>query len=380
MPGRRDQKGARRMKNTLGNELTVTVFGESHGPAVGCVIDGLPSGVRIDLERLRRDMDYRRAAGAISTARSEADEVKFLSGVKDGIIEGTPLTLMIENGNVRRKDYDEIRTLARPGHADYAAEMRYRGYQDASGGGHFSGRLTAPLTAAGSIVRKMLEDRGILIATHIKELHGIKDDPLIEHNIQKTMEELNAKPFAVISPRVEIMMKSMIEDAAKKKDSVGGILETAVIGMEPGIGEPIFGALESGLSAALFAIPAVKGVEFGEGFHFSDLYGSEANDRFTMFHDQVATITNHNGGINGGISNGMTIRFCTCVKPTPSIARPQFTVDFRKMENTEITIQGRHDPAIVHRARIVVDSVTALVLADALASAHGRQWLGEKSI
>ena len=367
------------MKNTLGHELTVTVFGESHGPAIGCVIDGLPSGVRIDMDRLRHDMDLRRAAGSISTARKEADEVKFLSGVKDGIIEGTPLTLIIENKNVRRKDYDEIKNLARPGHADYTADVRYLGFQDASGGGHFSGRLTAPLTAAGSIVRKMLEDRGILIGTHIRRLHGIEDDPLIEHNIRKTLEELNEKPFAVLSPRVEIMMKSMIEDAAKKKDSVGGILEPAVVGMEPGIGEPMFGALESDLSAALFAIPAVKGVEFGEGFGFADLYGSEANDRFTLFHDQVATITNHNGGINGGISNGMTIRFSTCIKPTPSIARPQFTVDFRKMENTSILIKGRHDPAIVHRARVVVDSVTALVLADALAGAHGRQWLGEKS-
>ncbi|MBR2768645.1 MAG: chorismate synthase [Solobacterium sp.] len=366
------------MKNTLGNELTVTVFGESHGPAIGCVIDGLPSGARIDQERLNYDMGLRRAAGKISTARKEADEVKFLSGVRDGIIEGTPLALIIENTNVRRKDYDEILHLARPGHADYAAEMRYKGYQDASGGGHFSGRLTAPLTAAGSIVRKLLEDKGILIASHIKELHGIKDDPLLEHNIRETMAMLNTKAFPVLSERVEIMMKSMIEDAAKKKDSVGGILETVVCGMEPGIGEPMFGALESDLSAALFAIPAVKGVEFGEGFGFSDLYGSEANDRFTMFHDSIATITNHNGGINGGISNGMTIRFNTCIKPTPSIAKPQFTVDFKKKENTEIRIRGRHDPAIIHRARIVVESVTALVLADALASAHGRQWLGEK--
>ena len=297
------------MKNTLGNELTVTVFGESHGPAIGCVIDGLPSGARIDQERLNYDMGLRRAAGKISTARKEADEVKFLSGVRDGIIEGTPLALIIENTNVRRKDYDEILHLARPGHADYAAEMRYKGYQDASGGGHFSGRLTAPLTAAGSIVRKLLEDKGILIASHIKELHGIKDDPLLEHNIRETMAMLNAKAFPVLSDRVEIMMKSMIEDAAKKQDSVGGILETVVCGMEPGIGEPMFGALESDLSAALFAIPAVKGVEFGEGFGFSDLYGSEANDRFTMFHDSIATITNHNGGINGGISNGMTIRW-----------------------------------------------------------------------
>jgi len=365
------------MKNTLGNELTVTVFGESHGPAIGCVIDGLPSGCEIDMERLRHDMSLRRAVGTVSTGRREADEVKFLSGVKDGRTEGTPLALIIENTNVRRKDYEEIRYLARPGHADYAAEMRYKGFQDASGGGHFSGRLTAPLTAAGSIVRKLLEDKGIVIGTHIRTLHGIKDDPLLDHHLEETLRMLNQKQFAVISDEAGQKMIAAIEEARMNQDSLGGILETAVTGIEPGIGEPIFGAVESELAAALFAIPAVKGVEFGAGFGFSDLFGSEANDRFTMIHDQVATITNHNGGINGGITNGMPLRFSVCLKPTPSIARPQFTVDFKKKENTTIEIHGRHDPAVIHRARVVVDSVTALVLGDLLASAHGRQWLGE---
>ena len=365
------------MKNTLGNEITVTVFGESHGPAIGCVLDGLPSGFRIDRRRLSYDMNLRRAVGSISTGRNEADEVEVLSGLKDDITEGTPLTLLIRNTNVRRSDYDAIRYLARPGHADYAAEMRYKGFQDASGGGHFSGRLTAPLTAAGSILRQMLEAKGILIGTHIESLHGIHDDPLLEHHIKDTLNALNEKPFAVISESAGEQMKAAIEAARKQQDSLGGILETAVIGIEPGIGEPLFDSVESRLSSALFSIPAVKGVSFGAGFAFAELTGREANDRFTVWHRKIATITNHNGGINGGITNGMTVRFHTVIKPTPSIAQEQMTVDFKKKENTVIQIKGRHDPAIVHRARVVVDSVTAIVLADMLASAHGRQWLGE---
>lgn len=365
------------MKNTMGHNITMTVFGESHGAAIGCVLDGLPSGFRISRERLKEDMDRRRAVGAISTGRSEADQVEFLSGIKDDVTEGTPLAILIRNTNVRRKDYDEIRWLARPGHADYAAEMRYRGFQDASGGGHFSGRLTAPMTAAGSIVRQMLEAKGILIGSHISRLYDIEDDPLLAHHIDETLRSLNAKSFAVINEETGKKMIKAIEEARKEKDSLGGILETAVIGMEAGIGEPIFGSLESELAAALFGVPAVKGIEFGAGFGFASMFGHEANDRFTMFHGKVATITNHNGGINGGITNGMPVIFRTVIKPTPSIARPQFTVDFRTKENTSIEIHGRHDPAIIHRARIVIDSVTALVIADMLAGAHGTQWLGE---
>lgn len=365
------------MKNTFGNEITLTLFGESHGPAIGAVLDGLPSGFRIDEDRLKHDMDQRRAAGSISTARKEADQPEFLSGLKDGVTEGTPLAILIKNKNVRRSDYDAMRFLARPSHADYAAELRYKGFQDASGGGHFSGRLTAPIVAAGSIVRQMLEAKGILIGSHIKNLHGIEDDRLLEKGMEETLRALNEKSFPVINDEAGELMKKAIEEARKNQDSLGGILETAVLGMEGGIGEPIFGAVESVLSSGLFAIPAVKGVEFGSGFELAEMTGREANDRYTMFHGKVATITNHNGGINGGITNGMPIVFRTVIKPTPSISAPQFTVDFRKMENTTIEIKGRHDPAVIHRARVVVDSMTALALGDLLASAHGRQWLGE---
>ncbi len=375
MESGRDPGGNRTMKNTFGNEVTVTLFGESHGPAIGCVIDGLPSGFRIDEEQLKQDMDKRRAVGAISTGRHEADEVQFLSGVKDGVTEGTPLAILIANTNVRSKDYSSLENLARPGHADYTAEMRYHGFQDTRGGGHFSGRLTAPIVAAGSILRQMLAGHGILIATHIASLHGIEDDSFSEGSLKEQMELLNGRAFAVLNKATGEKMQQEIRKAAESLDSVGGILETVVLGMEAGIGEPEFCSAESDLSAAMFSIPAVKGVEFGEGFRFAELYGSQANDAFEIREGKVVTKTNHNGGINGGITNGMPIRFRTVIKPTPSIARKQETVNFRTMENTEIEIHGRHDPAIIHRARAVVDAMTAITLADMLASAHGRQWL-----
>ncbi len=366
------------MKNTFGNNIAVTIFGESHGPAIGCVIDGLPSGFQIDAERLRHDMDLRRPVNELSTGRREPDEVEFLSGVKDMVTEGTPLALIIRNTNVRRGDYGEMRWLARPGHADYTAELRYKGYQDASGGGHFSGRITAPLTAAGSILRQMLEQKGILIGSHIQKLHTIEEPRFLAHDLEKTLRELNEKEFAVIDEKTGEQMKKAIRHAREDQNSLGGILETAVLGMEAGIGEPFFDTVESRLSAGLFAIPAVKGVEFGAGFAFAEMDGVRANDRYTMIHKEVATITNNNGGINGGITNGMPIIFRTVIKPTPSISQPQFTVNFRKKENTTIEIHGRHDPAIIHRARVVVDSMTAIVLADFLAGAHGTQWLAEK--
>ena len=375
MESGRDPGGNRTMKNTFGNEVTVTLFGESHGPAIGCVIDGLPSGFRIDEEQLKQDMDKRRAVGAISTGRHEADEVQFLSGVKDGVTEGTPLAILIANTNVRSKDYSALENLARPGHADYTAEMRYHGFQDTRGGGHFSGRLTAPIVAAGSILRQMLAGHGILIATHIASLHGIEDDSFSEGSLKEQMELLNGRAFAVLNEATREKMQKEIRKAAESLDSVGGILETVVLGMEAGIGEPEFCSAESDLSAAMFSIPAVKGVEFGEGFRFAELYGSQANDAFEIREGKVVTKTNHNGGINGGITNGMPIRFRTVIKPTPSIARKQETVNFRTMENTEIEVHGRHDPAIIHRARAVVDAMTAITLADMLASAHGRQWL-----
>lgn len=368
------------MNNTIGNLITLTVFGESHGPAIGGVLDGLPPGLAVDEAYIASQMDLRRAVGKISTGRHEADVPEFLSGVKNGRTEGTPLAFMIRNSDVKRSDYDMLAETARPSHADYTGHVKYSGFQDASGGGHFSGRLTAVITAAGAILRQALEQKGILIGTHIRSLHGIEDDPFLQNELVQQIRALNAKDFAVLNEETGKQMIAEIEHAASLHDSLGGILETAVSGLPAGIGEPMFDSLESRLSHALFSIPAVKGVEFGSGWELAQMYGSEANDAFGIEDGQVITLTNHNGGINGGISNGMPVLFRTVIKPTPSIARSQKTVNFRTMEETEITIAGRHDPAIVHRARVVQDTMTALVLADLLAQHFGLMWLKEDTL
>ena len=290
------------------------------------------------------------------------------------------MAFMIRNSDVKRSDYDMLAETARPSHADYTGHVKYSGFQDASGGGHFSGRLTAVITAAGAILRQALEQKGILIGTHIRSLHGIEDDPFLQNELVQQIRALNAKDFAVLNEETGKQMIAEIEHAASLHDSLGGILETAVSGLPAGIGEPMFDSLESRLSHALFSIPAVKGVEFGSGWELAQMYGSEANDAFGVEDGQVITLTNHNGGINGGISNGMPVLFRTVIKPTPSIARSQKTVNFRTMEETEITIKGRHDPAIVHRARVVQDTMTALVLADLLAQHFGLMWLKEDTL
>lgn len=362
------------MKNTIGNAIAVTLFGESHGPYVGCVMDGLPSGFPIDFAKLRIMMDMRRPHEIFSTARREEDEVQIVSGVKDGYTEGTPLTVLIANEDTRAADYEALKMKARPGHADYSGHVRYGGYEDSRGGGHFSGRLCAPLTAAGAILSQMLERHGILIGTHIACMHGIEDKPFALEPTDEIVR-LSQMSFAVLDEDAGKRMQEMMREARDSGDSLGGRLETAVVGMAAGVGEPFFESVESRLSAALFSIPGVKSVSFGLGEKFADVYGSEANDAFYVRSGQIKTKTNHNGGINGGITNGMPILFSTTMKPTPSIAKEQATVDFQKMENTTIVIHGRHDAALVHRARIVVDAMTAITLADMLASLYGRQWL-----
>lgn len=366
------------MSNILGKNLTLTLFGESHGEAIGAILDGLPGGVKIDRSYMQEMMDQRKAVGSLSTGRHEADEVQFLSGVKDGYSEGTPIALLIANTNVKRKDYDALKDTARPGHADYAGDVKYNGYEDASGGGHFSGRLTAPIVAAGAIVRKMLEEKGIFIGTHIASLHGIKDRPFDEERLLEDVNYLNKCTFAVLDEGQGECMKAEIEKARVQCDSVGGILDTAIVGLKAGVGEPLFDALESDIAKAVFSIGAVKGIAFGAGFGFADMMGSEANDPFAIKEGKVVTTTNHNGGINGGISNGMPVRFHTVIKPTPSIAKKQNTVNYRTKEEKVLEIHGRHDPAIIHRARVVVDAVTALVIADNLMERYGREYFGGK--
>ncbi len=368
------------MKNTLGENFCVTIFGESHGPYIGVVLDGIAPGIDVNKDFINHQLDLRRPSGKISTKRVETDEFILASGVFNDKTTGTPLTILIPNSVQHSKDYEKTATLARPGHADYTANVKYHGFQDFRGGGHFSGRITAALVAAGGIIIPELEKKGIKIGTHIKSLGGIKDRNFEDY--QKDIDFLGGTNFPVLDADKSEQMKTLAEKIAAEGDSVGGVLESVILGMPAGVGEPWFGTLESELSYALFSIPAIKGVQFGDGFDMVNSFGSEFNDSLQIVQDngksKVITKTNHNGGINGGISNGMPILFRCAVKPTPSIYKTQDTIDMSKNENAKLNIQGRHDPAIIHRARIVVDSVASFVIYDALAGRFGTDFFGEK--
>ena len=361
------------MKNVLGNSITVTLFGESHGEQIGVVIDGIAPGITVDLDFMRKQLDLRKPHGRISTQRVEADEPNIVSGVFEGKTTGTPICILFENNNTKSKDYSKTKDLMRPGHADYTALEKYHGFADYRGGGHFSGRITTPIVAAGAIIIDALKRKGIHIGTHIKQCGMIRDIPFA--NYREESAKVNDLTFPVLDEKAAKEMYAYMEAAANEGDSVGGILETAVTGIPAGVGEPWFDSMESMLAHGIFSIPAVKGVEFGKGFAFAEMKGSEANDSFRMKEGKVVTRTNHNGGINGGITNGMPILFHTVIKPTPSIYKEQDTVTMDTGENVSFQIQGRHDPAIIHRARVVVDSVTAIVLADMLALRYGTDWL-----
>ena len=359
------------MKNTFGNALSVTIFGESHGAAIGAVIDGLAPGLPINEDFIRHQLALRRPAGRISTARCEADEFQIVSGVYNGRTTGTPVCIMIPNADTKSGDYQT--NIARPGHADYTAECKYHGYQDARGGGHFSGRVTAALVAAGALVIPALREKGIVIGTHILRCGGISDAPLAsdESTLCDQLMRMNNTAFAVLDTTAGEQMQATIEQARAQGDSVGGVLETAIVGLPTGLGEPWFDSFESLLSHGLFSIPAIKGVAFGDGFALADRLGSEANDALLTDGERVMTRTNNNGGINGGITNGMPVVFRCAVKPTPTIAKVQQTIDMKANANVEYGGRGRHDPCIVHRARVVVDSVAALVVADLLTQRFG---------
>lgn len=365
------------MKSTFGKNFTVSLFGESHGPAIGVVIDGLQAGLPLDLTYIRSQLDKRRAVGALSTARQEADEFEIVSGFFNGRTTGTPLCLLIANQSTRSRDYEKTKNLLRPGHADYTAFAKYQGWQDYRGGGHFSGRLTAPLVAAGAVCRQILASHGIIIGSHLAKCAGIADASLPEEPeaLLAALQKLNELDFAVLDAAQGQAMQEAILAAKAQADSVGGVIETAVCGMPTGVGEPFFNSLESVLAHLLFSVPAVKGVEFGAGFALADMRGSQANDPLRIDDSgRIYTTSNNNGGINGGISNGMPIVFRTAVKPTPSIYQPQQTVDFAARANAELQIQGRHDPAIVHRARVVIDAVVAIGLVDLFCEAYGTNW------
>ena len=361
------------MKNTFGNSVAITLFGESHGEYIGAVLDGLAPGIDINREYIENMLTLRRPQGKISTPRQEADNFKIISGVINGKTTGTPLTILIPNENTQSGDYAQMQTIARPSHADFTAECKYHGFQDSRGGGHFSGRITSALVAAGAICKYALEQKGILIGTHLKKCGGVSDIDFTDY--ETDIKKLNNTVFAVLSDEKGEEMKQAILQAAQDGDSVGGILETAVIGMPQGVGEPWFDSVESQLSHLLFSIPAVKGVEFGAGFSIADMKGSQANDQIKIEDSKAVTVTNNNGGINGGISNGMPIIFRTAIKPTPTIFKEQSTIDFKEMTETVLKPKGRHDPAIVHRARIVQDAVSAIALCDMLALRFGTDWL-----
>ena len=362
------------MKNTYGNSITLTLFGESHGEYIGAVLDGVAPGIKVDLDLIRSMLTLRRPRGKISTARVESDEFKIASGVFGGYTTGTPIAILIPNTNKKSSDYEALCKIPRPSHADYTALCKYHGFEDRRGGGHFSGRITAAIVAAGAILYSALKDKGIYIGTHINSLHGVKDRGFGDYVAD--IEALSTKYFPVLDESAAEKMNAETEAAAALGDSVGGVLESAVIGIPAGVGEPWFDSIEGLLSHALFSIGGVKGVEFGLGFGFADKYGSEANDQIRTDGKSLYTETNNNGGINGGITNGMPVIFRTAIKPTPSIFCEQKSVDLENMENTTLKIEGRHDPAIIHRARVVVDAVTTLVVADALTMRFGTDYLG----
>ena len=361
------------MRNTFGQNLTLTLFGESHGPAVGAVLDGLSPGIPVSEEEIASRLAKRRPDGAAGTARREADRFQIVSGVFSGRTTGTPLCILIPNEDVSSSDYESWRGLARPGHADYSAFCKYHGFEDYRGGGHFSGRLTAALVAAGGILIPALSARGIRIGSHILRCAGIQDRSFSDPG--SDFDALEEAPFPVLDPSAAERIRAAVEAAGAEGDSVGGVSETAVTGVPAGIGEPWFDTLEGVLAHALFSSPAVKGVSFGDAASMTDAKGSEWNDLFRAEGTDIVTETNHNGGINGGISNGMPLRFSCIVKPTPSVAVPQKTVDFRDGSEAVLQIRGRHDPSVLPRAIPVLNSVTALVLADFLIGRFGTDCL-----
>ena len=357
------------MSSMIGDNIKVSLFGESHGSVVGATIHGLESGVKIDYEFIKHQMNLRKANDNLSTARVEEDEVKFISGVFNDFTTGAPLTVVIENKNVNSNDYPK---MFRPSHADYTQELKYKGYQDYRGGGHFSGRLTAPLVALGSIAISILNSKNIKIGSHIKNIHNILDDGINFNDLDNYFNYVNNELFPVLNLNKKEEMKKEIETAKDNLDSVGGIIET-VISLPSSIGEPFFDSLESKISHYLFSVPGVKGIEFGLGFDFAKYKASEVNDEF-INDSKVRTLTNNNGGINGGISNNEPIVFRCVLKPTPSILKKQRSID-ENFNNTTLEIKGRHDPCIVRRARVVIDSLVALCLLDLISINEGKKWM-----
>lgn len=350
------------MSSIMGEKLKISIFGQSHSEAIGCVIDGLPAGIKLDMEKISAFMARRTPGNSpLSTTRKEADTPRILSGVVDSYTCGAPLCMCIENTDTRSSDYADIKKCPRPSHSDYPYFIKTDGFNDIRGGGHSSGRLTAPLCFAGAIAIEILKEKGIEVVSHIKSVGDICDRPFDPTNIEAPID----LSFPVLDVARGAEMKELIESVSKEGDSVGGVIECAITGVSAGLGDPMFDGIENRIAKNIFAVPAVKGIEFGSGFDITRLKGSQAADCY--FYDEngnIKTKTNHNGGILGGITNGMPIVFSCAVKPTPSILKPQETIDLEARKNTVLTIRGRHDPCIVLRAVPVVESVAALTILD----------------
>ncbi len=357
------------MSSTYGKNLNLSIFGQSHGPAIGMVLDGIPAGLPVDLDRLQQFL-ARRAPGqnAYSTTRKEADEPEFLAGIVNGFTCGAPIAAQIRNNNTRSADYENLKIHPRPGHADYPAQVKYKGFQDVAGGGHFSGRLTAPLCIAGGLCLQWLEAKGIHIAAHIVAIGGVVDEPVYLDWCNPDLSAIQ-KDFPVLNKEAGMKMQEVIAKAKADGDSVGGLIECIVTGLPAGLGEPMFDGMESRIAQIIYGIPAVKGLDFGSGFSGSYMLGSENNDEYTVVDGKVVAKTNYAGGILGGITTGMPLVFQTAIKPTPSIAKKQGTVDLNTMEEAELTIKGRHDPCIVPRAVPVIEAAAAIAVFDILLDA-----------
>ena len=350
------------MSSTYGENLKLSIFGQSHGAAIGMILDGIPAGLPVNLENLQKFLN-RRAPGRNdwSTPRKEADAPEFLSGIVDGYTCGAPLAAVIRNTNTRSSDYSNLKDIPRPGHADYTAQMKYGGFQDAAGGGHFSGRLTAPLCIAGGLCKQWLEEMGIRIGAHILAIGECGD--LYFEPMDPEVESIG-DPFPVLDEDAGLAMQELIAQARAAGDSVGGIVECAITGLPAGIGEPMFGGVESRIAQIVYGIPAVKGVEFGIGFDCACVPGSQSNDDFAIIDGKIITQTNNSGGILGGITNGMPVIFTTAIKATPSIACAQESVNLKTREAVTLEISGRHDPCIVPRAVPVIEAAAAIAIYD----------------
>lgn len=354
------------MSSVIGDKIKLSIFGESHGEAIGCVIDGLPAGIKIDMNAVYKDMQ-RRAPGKDKTATSrlEKDIPHILSGMLDNVITGAPLAMVIENTNTKSGDYSNLMTVPRPGHSDYPAYVKYGGNNDIRGGGHFSGRLTAPLVFAGSVAKQILSQMGVTIGAHIKQIGSVCDAVSDLNKTDKSLlDTLSSSTFSLIDETKEQAMRDEIEKARLSLDSVGGIIECFAVGLPVGLGGNMFDTVEGKLASILFGVPAVKGVEFGIGFGFADKRASEVNDQYEIKNGRVATLSNNNGGVLGGMTDGAPLSVSVAIKPTPSIAKKQKSVNLLTMENEELEIHGRHDPCIVVRAVPVIECAVALGLLD----------------